>query len=465
MAIRLHNTRTRTTEDFIPIKEGHVGMYHCGPTVYDYAHIGNLRAYIFADVLRRMFEASGYSVTQVMNITDVGHLVSDGDDGEDKMEKGARREGKTVEEIIALYTNAFHEDLRALNILPAHHEPRATEHIKEQIVMIETLEKKGHTYKTSDGIYFDASTFPRYADFAHLDLHGLKSGARIGENDEKKNPYDFALWKFSGSEKRLQEWESPWGKGFPGWHIECSAMSQKYLGDTFDIHTGGIDHIPVHHTNEIAQSECANGVPLANYWLHSGFMTVEGEKMSKSLGNTFNLSTLIESGYHPMALRYLFLTARYDTQINFTWESFGAAMFTLSSIATHIRIARKQLTVDKINTEVMATALQNLQNNLDTPSIIAQIHTEESPATKSALLDLVGIDIDLIYSQMDQVANEAPSEEVVMLMRERDSARVKKDWEKSDEIRKMILKMGYAVVDTPKGTTVQKMWIWAPPKK
>lgn len=452
MQIRLLNTKTREVEDFVPQKEGHVGMYHCGPTVYDYAHIGNLRAYVFADVLRRMFEASGYSVTQVRNITDVGHLVSDGDEGEDKMEKGAKREGKSVEEIIALYTDAFHADLEALNILPAHHEPRATLHIAEQIAMIETLEKKGHTYRTSDGIYFDASTFPRYADFAHLDLRGLKSGARIGENDEKRNPYDFALWKFSGAEKRLQEWESPWGKGFPGWHIECSAMSQKYLGDTFDIHTGGIDHIPVHHTNEIAQSECANGVPLARYWMHSGFMTVEGEKMSKSLGNTYTLSDLKAKGISPAALRYWFLTAKYDTQINFTWDTLHGAEKVLQRLAVAIASKDEHNDVDR---KVVDEAKVQLRDDLNTPAVIALAHTHlhEHGTTAMSLLELVGIDISDLIAQ----ARRTVPEYIQDLVRQRDNARQEKNWMRSDELRERIIKEGFLIEDAP-GNITKVTW-------
>lgn len=439
--IRLRNTTTRKIEDFVPLTKDHVGMYHCGPTVYDYAHIGNLRAYVFADTLRRMFAASGYTVTQIMNITDVGHLVSEGDDGEDKMDKGAKREGKTVEEIISLYTDAFNEDTRALNILPPHKQPRATVHIPEQIAMIEALEKKGHTYRTSDGIYFDASTFSRYADFARLDLRGLKSGARIGENDEKRNPYDFALWKFSGDVKRLQEWDSPWGKGFPGWHIECSAMSQKYLGETFDIHTGGIDHIPVHHTNEIAQSECATGKPFAQYWMHSGFMTVEGEKMSKSLGNTYRLKDLKEKGISPAALRYWFLMAKYDTQINFTWEALHGAEKAVASLARELAGITPATNAQE--------ALLLLQHDLDTPQALALL-SGAPKEKKLAILLLLGIDLSPYFAQLATVLPE----KVVLLITQRDAARTKKDWAASDKLRGDIEEMGFVVKDTPKGTVV-----------
>jgi cysteinyl-tRNA synthetase len=452
MAIHLKNTRTGKVEEFIPIAPHTIGMYHCGPTVYDFAHIGNLRAYVFADVLRRMFEASDYTVTQIINITDVGHLVSDGDEGEDKIEKGARREGKNIEDIIALYTNAFLEDLDALNIMRPHIMPRATEHIPEQIEMIKKLEAGGHTYHTSDGIYFDAATFPRYAEFAHLDLKGLKSGARIGENDEKRNPYDFALWKFSGNEKRLQEWDSPWGKGFPGWHIECSAMSQKYLGEQFDIHTGGIDHIPVHHTNEIAQSECATGKhPFVNYWMHSGFMTVEGEKMSKSLGNTYRLSDLKAKGISPAALRYWFLTAKYDTQINFTWDVLAEAQEKMWSYSYFMVFDESKNTTP--NEEIIEKAKKFLQDDLHTPSIIALIDSigARDVKTLERLLNLLGIDL----TEHKKILLEIPLE-ITTLAKERDEARKMKDWKKSDELRDRIYNMGFRVQDLPEGTRIIK---------
>jgi cysteinyl-tRNA synthetase len=446
MAIRFKNTLTRKEEDFIPQKSGEVKMYHCGPTVYDYPHIGNLRAYVFADVLRRTLEASGLSVKQVINITDVGHLVSDADEGEDKMEKGARREGKSVEEIIALYTGAFMDDLRALNIrTEGTIFPRASLHIPEQIAMIETLAKKGHTYRTSDGIYFDSSTFPQYGDFAHLDLAGLKKGARIGENEEKRHPYDFALWKFSGNEKRLQEWHSPLGmkeKGFPGWHIECSAMSQKYLGEQFDIHTGGIDHIPVHHTNEIAQSECATGKhPFVKYWMHSGFMTVEGEKMSKSLGNTYRLSDLMEKGISPAALRYWFLTAKYDTTINFTWDALEGAQRAIESLA-------RELTDTQEGT-VPNVAGEHLVHDLDTPRVLGLL-SHSTKEEKLSVLTLLGIDLSPF---IEKLRTPLPKE-VISLIEERDQARREKDWTKSDQYREKITNMGYLVEDTSTGTRV-----------
>jgi len=327
MDMHLYNTLTRSKELFRPLKEGEVFMYHCGPTVYNYAHLGNLRAYVFADILRRVFSFNNYAVKQVINITDVGHLTSDEDEGEDKLEAGARREGKSAQEIAEFYTGAFLEDMSALNIdTRATLFPKATEHIAEQIDLIKTLEKKGATYRTSDGVYFDTSACKQYGELAHLDIAGLKEGARVLKNPEKRNATDFALWKFSKpEEKRQQEWESPWGLGFPGWHLECSAMSMKYLGPHFDIHTGGIDHIPVHHTNEIAQSETATGEKFVNYWMHAGFVNIEGAKMAKSEENFITLKTLTEKGFSPLAYRYWLLTADYKKTINFTWEALEGA--------------------------------------------------------------------------------------------------------------------------------------------
>jgi cysteinyl-tRNA synthetase len=297
MEIYLTNTLTGKKELFKPVRKGllsalgigktRVGMYHCGPTVYNYAHIGNLRAYVFADTLKRLMLAHGFRVEQVINITDVGHLVSDGDTGEDKMEKARRLEKKSAWDIAQFYTEAFLKNLADLNInIEGTEFPRATDFIREQVAIVKTLEEKGYTYRTSDGIYFDTSKFPTYGKLGNIDIAGIREGERIGVNQEKLNPTDFALWKFSPTnEQREMEWESPWGKGFPGWHIECSAMSKALLGTTFDIHTGGIDHIPVHHNNEIAQSEGSTGEPLARYWLHNAFVNVVGGKMAKSEGN------------------------------------------------------------------------------------------------------------------------------------------------------------------------------------
>jgi len=294
-------------------------MYNCGPTVYNYAHIGNLRGYVQADIIRRVLEYYNFEVKQIINITDVGHLVDDAEDGKDKIEKGAEREKKSVEEIVEFYTNAFYDDLLALNINPSriYHFPRASEHITEQIELIKVLEKKGYTYTTHDGVYFDTSKYPEYGNFAHLDTERLQEGARVETNPEKKNPTDFALWKFSGDRKRLQEWDSPWGVGFPGWHIECSAMAMKYLGEQFDIHCGGIDHKPVHHTNEIAQTEATTDTkPWVKYWLHGEFLLIDEGKMAKSGENFLTLQTLKDKNIDPLAYRYFVLQAHYRKQLH-----------------------------------------------------------------------------------------------------------------------------------------------------
>lgn len=322
--MKLYNTLSRSKEEFIPIKPGKAGMYSCGPTVYNYAHIGNMRTYVFMDVLRRTLEAYGYKVKSVMNITDVGHLTSDADEGEDKMARAAQEQKKTPWEIAQYYTDVFFKDLQALNIKRPNLTPKATEHIKEMLDFVQALAARGYGYETDDGIYFDISKFPDYGKLSGNDLEAQLAGARVEVNQQKRHPADFALWKKAPKE-HIMQWESPWGMGYPGWHIECSAMSRKYLGDTFDLHTGGVDHIPVHHENEIAQSEALLGHPAVHYWMHGEFMMVDGGKMSKSLGNTYTISDLISRGYSPLAFRYLCLNAHYRSKLNFTWEAMSGA--------------------------------------------------------------------------------------------------------------------------------------------
>jgi cysteinyl-tRNA synthetase len=377
MNIFLHNTLTGKKELFKPLKKGlfgkpKVGMYHCGPTVYNYPHIGNLRAYIFADTIKRLFKVSGYSIKQVINITDVGHLVSNADTGEDKMEKARQREQKSAREIADFYTQVFFENLKDLNIDSTGTKfPKATDYIKEQIKIVETLEKKGFTYKTSDGIYFDTSKFPAYGKLGNINLGGIRDGERIGINDEKKNPTDFALWKSSpANEKREQEWSSPWGVGFPGWHIECSAMSQSLLGDTFDIHTGGIDHIPVHHNNEIAQSEGANGKHFVNYWLHSAFINIDGGKMAKSEGNFLTLASVKEKNISPLAYRYFLLGARYSTPMSFTWEALEASATAYKRMNSTVCEFPNG---GKVNETLVNKAINFISDDLDTPKAVALI--------------------------------------------------------------------------------------------
>ena len=468
--MQLHNTLTGTVEPFTPIHDQQVSLYTCGPTVYSEPLIGNWVAYIRWDLLVRTLKANGYSVARVMNITDVGHLVSDADEGEDKMEKGARREGVSAWQVAARYTDRFIEGMTALNLLPADVLPRATDHISEQIALIERLQAGGHTYIIGDGVYFDTSTFPAYTDFAHLDLKAMRAGARVEHNTEKRNPSDFALWKFSPADQtRDMEWDSPWGKGFPGWHIECSAMALKYLGETIDIHTGGIDHIPVHHTNEIAQSEAATGKRLANYWLHANFLLVNGTKISKSLGNGYTLDDLTSKGFTALDFRMFVLQSHYRTESNFTWENLTAAQSRLRhwrSVAclrhqthsTHEKdnhqlgdgrdglLAAKQAGLEALNTDLNSPlALSVFERALDgaDKALLSQI-------PHNALVDLLEyIDETLGLKLLDSTPDI--SDEHKQLIIERSRVREDKDWQRSDELRDELARAGIGLNDTPDG--------------
>ena len=434
-------------------------MYNCGPTVYDYTHIGNLRSYVFADILRRMLEYNGYKVTQVINITDVGHLTSDEDTGEDKLEESARRAHKSAQEIAEFYTESFFRDLAVLGIdIRNIIFPKATDHIKEQIELIKKLEEKGFTYQTSDGVYFDTSKLSDYGKLAQLDVEGLKAGARVEPTGEKKNITDFALWKFSKSgEKRQQEWESPWGVGFPGWHLECSAMSMKYLGEYFDVHTGGIDHVPVHHTNEIAQSESATGKPFVNYWMHNEFINIDGEKMSKSLGNIITLKNIEEKGFFPLAYRYWILTAHYRTLVNFTWEALGGAQTALDKLYDHFLEYGDKL--GEVNKEYKIKFIKYVNDDLDTPKAIALLwglvkdgNISDSDK-KSTMLDFDKV-LGLGFAG---VKPEVIPEDILKLVKEREEARKAKNWEKSDMLRDIIRKKRFEVLDTDNGPKVKKI--------
>ena len=446
MQLKLHNTLTGQKEAFQPLEEGVVKMYNCGPTVYNSPSIGNMRSYIFADIIRRTFEYFGYKVKQVINITDVGHLVGDGDDGEDKVEKIAKEKGVKATEIAQIYEQEFKDDLEKLNIETEDTEfPRASEHIQEQIEIIKLLEQKEFTYQTSDGIYYDTSKFPDYGKLGNINLTGLKEGARVETNSEKINPTDFALWKFSSDKSRLQEWESPWGTGFPGWHIECSAMSKKYLGQPFDIHTGGIDHIPVHHNNEIAQSEAAYDAPLANYWLHNEFLTIDGQKMSKSLGNIYTLTDLKAKGIHPLSYRYRLLASRYNMPLNFTQESILSAQEGLETI-----VARYTDLIDtngEKDNEFIKISEDYIQNDLHTDLVIMTIlkYTTEETISKKIVdkIDkILGLNIRNLAEQIHVIPDD-----ILELKKQRDEARKNNDWKKSDEIRDQIEHLGYHVKD------------------
>lgn len=449
--IKIYNTASKQKEDFIPIKPNEVGIYSCGPTVYHYQHLGNMRAVVFADTLHRMFLSAGYNVKHIINITDVGHLVSDGDKGEDKMEKGAKREGKSVWEVSKMYTDAYFADLMKLNIsLNDYTFPRATDNIREQIALISALEIAGYTYEISDGIYFDTSKFSRYADFAHLDVKGLQSGARVEENQEKKNITDFALWKFSPKdEQRQMEWESPWGKGFPGWHIECSAMSMKYLGEHFDIHTGGIEHITVHHTNEIAQSECVTGMKYANYWMHNNHLLDTTGKMSKSNGEFLTISTLEEQGYDVMAYRYFLLTAHYKKELAFSFEALDASAVAYKKFLEWCKENSHEEGV--INEDYKNKFLDSLYDDLGTPACIAlmwelmkdsTVTTKDKHATIVYMGDILGLPFSKARKEMITVPQD-----VEKLLDARTKARLAKDFTESDRLRDELKKLGYSVRD------------------
>lgn len=458
MKIYLHNTLSNEIELFDSINKGAVSMYHCGPTVYSRAHIGNLRAYVFADILKRLFLYQGYEVKQVINITDVGHLTSDEDDGEDKVEKKAREAKLSAQDIVDESTKYFFHDLKSLNINTVGTIfPKATEHIPEQIEMIKTLEEKGHTYQTSDGIYFDTSTYPPYGKLGNINIENLKEGARVEVNNEKRNHTDFALWKFSNpKDNRQQEWESPWGTGFPGWHIECSAMSKKYLGETFDIHTGGIDHVPIHHNNEIAQSESANGKEQANFWLHFKHILINGEKISKSLGNDIFIEDLLNKSISPLAYRYWLLTADYKTQINFTWEAVTASKTAYEKLIIQVASFEKD---GETNKEYKQKFLKLINDDVNTPQAIAliwellknsNVPDKDKRATILDFDNVLGLNLESIASLASKIQIHAPPE-VQKLIDEREAARKSHDFIKADALREMINDEGYDIKDTPEG--------------
>jgi len=458
MALKLFNTLTRKKEVFKPIKNKTAGVYTCGPTVYWYQHTGNLRSYIFSDILKRVLLYDGYKVKHVMNVTDVGHLTSDADEGEDKIEKAAQKEHKNAKEIAEYYLKIFKEDFKKLNIIEPNVWSKATEHIAEQIELIKKLEKNGFTYKTSDGIYFDTSKMKDYGKMANLKNQKLEAGKRI-DLGEKKNITDFALWKFSpstdsGQAKRQQEWNSPWGIGFPGWHIECSAMSMKHLGEHFDIHTGGIDHIPVHHTNEIAQNEGATGHKVVNLWIHGEFLTSAGEKISKSKGGLFTLSELEEKGFNPMAFRYLMFTAHYRTPLNFSLQALQEAQNgyeRLNNIISEIKDDKK------INKKYLEEFEKAIDNDLDMPkalSVLWKMLRDQKAIGKIktiAEMDKV-FGLDLLKKEELKIPQE-----VEKLINERETARKNKDFKKSDELRDKIKELGYLVEDTIEGQKIKKI--------
>ncbi len=456
MKLHLYDTFTRSIREFEPLHSPKVGMYTCGPTVYDYPHIGNMRAYLFEDTLRRVLAWNGYQVEHVMNITDVGHLVSDADEGEDKMEKGSARTGKTAWEIAEYYTRAFKDDIKNLNIIEPTIWCRATDHIQEQIDTIRCIEEKGYTYRTSDGIYFDTSKQPDYGLLGRLDVEGLKAGARI-DMGEKRNPTDFALWKFSPTDKKRQmEWDSPWGVGFPGWHIECSAMSAKYLGPYFDIHCGGEDHITVHHTNEIAQTEACYGTRLANFWLHGYFLQLGEEKMAKSAGGFIRVATLVEKGYDPLVYRYFNFSAIYRAKLNFTWEAMDSAAVALNRLRTTMYEWGEPGTVDSSLLDKFTEAINDDLNMPRALAVVWELVRSDLPVTarKATLLkmdEVLGLDL----TNWKPREEEIPAE-VMTLVESRTLARKEKRWADADAIRSQVSTLGYEIEDTPSGPKVKK---------
>ncbi len=448
--LRLWNTATRQIEEIKPITPGHIGLYTCGPTVYWDAHIGNMRSFVCEDILQRVLEAQGLAVRRVMNITDVGEL---NDAGEDKMLLGARREGKTVQEIAEMYTQRFLNDAKQLNIQipPPPFLCKATEHIPEQIELVKALEAKGFTYQTSDGVYFDTSRFPSYGSFSGQTLEDKEGGARVAINPEKRNKTDFALWKFAPPQTERQLWPSPWGVGFPGWHLECSAMAKKYLGQPFDIHCGGVDHIPVHHENEIAQSEAAFGTPLARYWMHVEFLLVDDQKMSKSLGNVYTVSQIKEKGFDPLVFRLLVLGTHYRQKQNFTWTALRSSAQTLQKLQQAVRAWEAPSQSDEA---LLQEFLAAINDDLNTPKALAvlwkTIDSELPSAVKAATVTAMDQVLGLSLSEYIARPISVPSA-VQDLMNQRREAREQKDWQASDHLRDQILAAGWTVEDGADG--------------
>src|SRR3989344_7164890 len=452
MTISLYNSLTRKKEEFNPIVAGQVGLYSCGPTVYDQPHIGNMASYIIWDVLKRYLLSQKYQVDHIMNITDVGHLVSDADEGEDKLVKASQKTGLTAWDLAEKYSKIFFYDLAELNILPAGKYLRATDTIMEQIEFAQILDKKGYLYRISDGMYFDTSKVKNYGQLANLQNVEQQAGARVNVNPDKKHPNDFAVWKFSpASEKRDMEWDSPWGQGFPGWHLECSVMSRMTLGDTFDIHTGGIDHLTVHHPNEMAQSQAVTGKRQANYWLHNAFVRVDGGKMSKSLGTGITLADIKEKGFSPAAFRLLVLQNHYRKTLNFTWESLAAAQRGLINIIKEISFYDQPAIGCA---ELEADFYLSLADDINTAKGLAilQKTIESENPTHAKLQSILTMDkiLGLGLKELRDRALELPAG-ADQLLAQRKAARVKKDWAQSDKLRDKLNQLGVELRDTELG--------------
>lgn len=461
MKLRLFNTAANQIEDFVPLHPPDVGLYTCGMTVYYLTHIGNLRAYTNSDVLRRTLEYLGYEVRHVMNVTDVGHMTSDEDEGEDKLEVGARREGKTPLEIARHYEEYFFRECQRMNILKPTIVCRATEHIADMIALVKRLEERGFTYRTSVGVIFDTQKFPDYANFARLDLEGQQAGHRVKVDPERKTPWDFALW-VTNQPKHVMQWDSPWGRGFPGWHIECSAMSMKYLGEEFDIHTGGEDHIKIHHSNEIAQSEAASGKKFARYWFHTHFMNIENQKMSKSLNNLFTLDDLAARGFHPLSLRWFFLGSSYRKQINFTWDALAGSQTAM------VRFLEKVADLPESASPPLPDAVAGFEDalgdDLNTAKglaiLLETVSVKDRPqAARSTILTMdriLGLNLAQARTTLDELnaLRKRPAgdeQKATELMLQRQEMRKQKKYAEADRLRDQVLALGYLIEDTPQG--------------
>ncbi len=490
--ILLYNTLTHEKDVFVPLTPGKVGLYTCGPTVYNFQHIGNFKTFIFEDVLVRTLRYNGYDVTQVMNITDVGHLTSDADEGEDKMIKAMRREGKSVWEIAKFYTDAFLLDMERLNIKRPDILTPATDHIQDMIALIRCLVENGHAYVIKDGVYYDVSTFPKYGELSRQSLEEQEAGARVEVNTEKRNPADFALWKRADATHAMR-WPSPWGEGYPGWHIECSAMSMKYLGETLDIHTGGVDHIPIHHENEIAQSEGCTGKLFVRYWMHSEFLLINAGKMSKSKGAAsesgnrdmgegitplnrggggfLTLQSLVDKGYNPLAYRYFCFTAKYRAQLNYTDESMDAAANALEGLYDFVTNAM-QLGDDALGTGDQSWQeaykerfLSSIDDDLNMPGALAAVHDlikeanrrGEQRAVLPTLFDwdrVLGLRLEETARQ--RLEDKLPPE-LQELVDARQEARKNKEWKRADELRAQLREAGIEIEDTPQGVRWKRL--------
>ncbi len=463
--IYLYNTLTRKKELLEPIAPPTVTTYSCGPTVYSYAHIGNLRAYVFMDELRRALKFAGYVTKSVMNITDVGHLTSDADDGEDKMQSAAKKQHKTPEEIAEIYTTAFFKDLDRLHILRPETVAKATDHIPEMIEFVRRLCEKGYGYETDDGIYFDISKFKEYGKLSRCNLDDALAGARVAVNTQKRHPADFALWK-KAEPNHIMQWQSPWGMGYPGWHIECSTLGKCFLGDRFDIHTGGVDHIPIHHENEIAQSEALEGHKVVNMWLHNEFVLVDGGKMSKSLGNTYTVDYLMEHGYSPLAFRYFCMNTHYRNKLNFTFKGLDAAQTAYNRLRSAVSAcADAAPAAADVKAEIAAhrkNIISAVYDDLNYPLALGELWAiAKLPAcreifdTAKELDALFALDLHVPVEDASKDLNDVP-EEVKRIADERFEARKNKDFAKSDALRAELDKLGYSVLDSKTGYELKR---------